>query len=227
MRSISALESLSAKTISANSPVPRSRKSDDSLKTKSLKRTRKTNRESPSKPSTKRLKPAKQTRNRVPLPQRERILQKLVAGKSIVEISTEEKRDRGTISKIAHGPEMEEFVRTMRERFYGLGHDAISAVQHALTVGRDGRLGFQILATLGVIPSHEARQLLAARQAAAGESEDERVKKIIAQLVESVVERAANYGMRDPELEKDLEKVGGKINYETAKIEPLEKKTAT
>jgi len=227
MRSTSPLESLSAKTISANSTFPRSRKSDDSLKTKSLKRTRKTNCESPSKPSTNRLKPAKQTRNRVPLPQRERILQKLVTGKSIIEISTEEKRDRGTISKIAHGPEMEEFVQTMRERFYGLGRDAINAVQHALTVERDGRLGFQLLASLGVVPSPEERQLLAARQAAAGESEDERVKKIMADLTESVLERARYYGMRVPELEKELEKVGGKINYETGKIESLEEKTST
>jgi len=179
------------------------------------------------KPSANQPKPAKQTRNRVPPPQRERILQKYVAGKSIVEISVEEKRNRETISKIIRGPEMEEFVRAMRERFYALGHDAISAVRHALTEQNDGRLGFQLLVSIGVVPSPEERQLLAARQAATGESKDDRVKTLIAQYIEIAIARARDYGTRSPEFDKDLEKLGGRINYETGKIEPLEKKTST
>lgn len=131
------------------------------------------------------------------------------------------------MSKIVHGPEMEEYVRTVRERLYGLGHDAISAVQHALTVQRDGRLAFQLLASLGVVPSPEERQFLAARQAVAEESADERVKKIMADLFDGILDRVRNYGMRAPELEKELEKVGGRINYETGTIEPLEEKNAT
>jgi hypothetical protein len=157
MRSRSLCKSLSAKTNSADSTVPRSRKSDVSRKPKFLQRTGAANRESTLEAGINQHKPAKQTRNRVPPPQRERILQKFVSGKSIVEISSEENRNRETISKIVRGPEMEEFVRTMRERFYGLGLDAISAVRHSLREQNDGRLGFQLLASIGVIPSPEER----------------------------------------------------------------------
>lgn len=153
-------------------------------------------------------------------------MQKYVAGKSIVEISSEEKRNRVTISKIVRGPEMGEFVWAMRERFFGLGFDAISAVWHALREQNDGRLGFQILAGFGVIPSPEERPLLAPPRAAIGSDDDVQVRRIMTTLIEEAIQRVSLYGLRAPELDEDLEKVGGRINYETGKIEPLEKKTA-
>jgi len=217
MRSSSPLESLSTKT--ANSTVPRPRKSDGSL----LKRIQKTDSDSTSRTSANQHKPAKRTRNRVPPPQRERILQKYTNGKNIIDISKEEQRNRETVSKIVHGPEMQEYVRAMRERFYALGPAAISAVEYALTKQKDGRLGFQLLVNIGVIPSPEEGRLLAAPQVVAGDSADQGVKEIMARLIEGVIERASALGYRAPELERDLEKVGGRINYETGKVEPLEK----
>ena len=92
-------KSVSGKTGSSNSAVPRSRKSGVSLEAKSLKRTAAANSAPTPIPSTTQHKPTKSTRNRVPPPQRERILQKYVAGKSVVDISVKEKRDRETISK--------------------------------------------------------------------------------------------------------------------------------
>jgi hypothetical protein len=142
------------------------------LLTQSPKRTDKANRESTFESGANQHKPAKRTRNRVPPPQRERILQKYVEGKSITDISKEEGRNRETVAKIVRGTEMEEYVRTMRERWFGLGQDAISAVEHALTEQKDGRLGFQLLDSIGVIPSPEERRSLALNRMGHKELED-------------------------------------------------------
>jgi hypothetical protein len=172
-------------------------------------------------------KPAKRTRNRVPPPQRERILQKYIMGQSITSVSKQERRNRETVGKIVRGPEMQNLVRAMRERLFRLGPDAISAVQHALTEQNDGRLGFQLLSSIGVIPSPEEKKLLTVPPVRTGNDGDAQVKNIMAALIESAIERASIFGYREPELEKDLSIIGGRINYETGKIEPLEKKTAT
>lgn len=121
-------------------------------------RSDKANRESTFESGANQHKPAKWTRNRVPPPQRERILQKYVEGKSITDISKEEGRNRETVAKIVRGTEMQEYVRKMRERWFGLGPQAISAVEHQLTEQKDGRLGYQLLESIGVIPSPEERR---------------------------------------------------------------------
>jgi hypothetical protein len=180
-----------------------------------------------SKTSTNQHNPAKRTRNRVPPPQRERILQKYVNGKSIRDISKEEQRNRETVSKIVHGPEMQEHVRAMRERWFGLAPDAISAVEHGLTEQKDGRLGFQLLASIGVIPSPQERQLLAAEQAAAGMSVMDYRERIGKGLMYGALHKAAYYEAPLREMDEQLKKAGAKFNYETCKFERLEEKATT
>ena len=99
----------------------------------------------------------KQPRTIVPPPQSARIMQRYVAGGSIREIAREERRDRATVTKIVRSDEMKAVVEKMRERYYGLGFDALDAVQHALRVRKDGGLGRQVLTDIGVIPSSEER----------------------------------------------------------------------
>ena len=106
--------------------------------------------------SANRHRPATNPRTRVPPPQRVRVLQKYSAGKSIVQIAKEERRNRETVSRIVHGEEMQEHVARMREKFYGLADLAIAAVQHALDDG-DAQIGYRILLDLGVIPTLEDR----------------------------------------------------------------------
>jgi len=198
-----------------------------SPKTKLFKRTAKGNRESTFEPGADQHNPAKQMRNRVPPPQRERILQKHVLGKSITDISKEEHRNRETVSKIVRGPEMQNLVREMRERLFGLAPDAISAVEHALAEQKDGRLAFQLLSSIGVIPSPEEKALLIAQPTEAVTDEDAGAKKIIADLIDVIIERGKNFGCPMPELEEKVKEVGGRINWEAGKLEPLEKKTET
>jgi hypothetical protein len=195
-----------------------------SLKTKSVNRTGRSNSESTLVSGANQLNPAKQMRNRVPPPQRERILEKYIAGKSLKDIGKEESRNRETVARIVHGPEMQQHVRAMRERWFGLAPAAISAVQHALTEQKDGRLGFQLLFSIGVIPTPEERQTLTVSELQTGLNEDARVKKIMADLIEVTIERARLFGFRDEKLEEDLKHVGGQINYASGALEPLGKK---
>ena len=97
----------------------------------------------------------------VPPPQSARIMQRYIGGASIREIAREEQRDRATVTKIVRSDEMQTFVQKMRERFYGLGSDALDAVQHALQKEKDGRLGRQILEDIGVVPSPAERYAMA------------------------------------------------------------------
>jgi hypothetical protein len=92
-------------------------------------------------------------------------MQRYVTGESIRQIARDEQRDRATVTKIVRSDEMNAFVQELREHYYALGTDAMDAVQHALQVERDGRLGRQLLADIGVIPSAEERYALAVEQA--------------------------------------------------------------
>src|SRR6202041_1303016 len=103
----------------------------------------------------------KKPRTIVPPPQSARIMQRYVGGESIREIARVERRDRATVTKIVRSDEMNAVVQKMRERYYGLGFDALEAVQHALQVRKDGGLGRQVLSDIGVIPSPEERYAIA------------------------------------------------------------------
>jgi hypothetical protein len=88
-------------------------------------------------------------------------MQKYIGGDSIRQIAREERRDRATVTKIVRSAEMHTFVQKMRERYFGLGFDALNAVQHNLQVQKDGRLGRQLLNDIGVIPSAQERFAIA------------------------------------------------------------------
>jgi hypothetical protein len=102
-------------------------------------------------------KPTKKTRILIPPPQVDRITQRYVAGESTRKIARGEHRDRATVTKIVRSKEMNSFVHQMRERLYGLGCDALAAVEYELRVRKNGRLGYQLLADIGVVPSSQEK----------------------------------------------------------------------
>jgi hypothetical protein len=109
--------------------------------------------------SQNRPKPAKTPEiTTIPPAQSVRIMQRYVAGQSIREISRHERRARETVTKIVRSSEMNTYVSTLRERFYGLGDDALNAVEHGLREDRDARLGYRLLMDIGVVPSPGERQ---------------------------------------------------------------------
>ena len=88
---------------------------------------------------------------------------RFIAGQGIRQISREEGRARQTVTKIVRSEKMQAYVQALRERFYGLGDDALSAVQHALQQRKDPQLAYRLLMDIGVVPSAEERHLIATR----------------------------------------------------------------
>jgi hypothetical protein len=120
---------------------------------------------------------------------------------------------------------VDDYICRLKERFYGLGDDALNAVQHAVREQGDARLAYQLLQDIGIVPSREERNSAAMQQSVAEHDEEAEVNKMMGRLIQAAVERARVFGTRCPELEADLEKVGGRINYETGMIEPIKAKS--
>jgi hypothetical protein len=215
MRSASPLAAPPGKTISSNSTAPRSQKSDDLLKTTSIQRAGTAHQTCVAETSVNQHKPAKRTRNRVPPPQRERMLQKYVAGKSVALIAREEHRNRETVTRIVRGDEIQELVQRMRAEFYGLAFDAIEAVRHTLQQQKDGRVGYRLLMDIGAIPRPEeaeanafqARQPdpeeLTTYERIAAQDESGRINPWQLALVKIAEERDAIYGTSSLSLTTD------------------------
>jgi hypothetical protein len=155
--------------------------------------------------STKRL------RTIVPPPQSARIMQRYVGGDSIREIARAEKRDRATVTKIVRSDEMNAVVQEMRERYYGLGFDALDAVEHTLQVRKDGGLGRQVLADIGVIPSPEERYAITSRpdkatltpfEIAVAEDENGQINRVAYGMACAIEESARCFGTPLPTAEE-------------------------
>jgi hypothetical protein len=127
--------------------------------------------------------------------------------------------DRATVTKIVRSDQVGDYICKLKERFYGLGDDALDAVQHALREQKDARLGFQLLATIGAVPS--AMELERLQTVQATSDEEGAVREMGLRLLGCAMERARVYGHDLPELKEDLRKVGGRFNRKTGKIEPL------
>ena len=164
-------------------------------------------------------KPAKSTRNRIPPPQRVRVLQKYASGKSIVEISREENRNRESIAKIVHSDEMRDHVHRMREAFYGLADSALFALRHALEVEQDGQLAYRILTDIGVVPTAIERQQIQTR--AVSQDEENAVLTIAAKLFAGGIAKLRFIGRDTTKEENDLAKAGGRVDAE-GRIVPIE-----
>jgi hypothetical protein len=169
--------------------------------------------------STTRHKPAKRSRNRVPAPQRERILQKHVTGKSIVEISREENRNRETVARIVHSDEMRELVSRMREKFFGLAESALSTVEEAVEEKKDAQLAYKILLDTGIVPTLADRMRILAPSEPI--NEQAAVYRIMAQFVGQGIAKRRAYGYDPTEYEQRLADAGGRVD-ENGKIVPIE-----
>ena len=155
----------------------------------------------------------KKPRTIVPPPQSVRIMQRYAGGESIRQISREEQRDRATITKIVRSDEMQGFVQKMRERFYGLAFDAMSAVQHSLRQQNDPRLAYRLLCDLGIVPSAGERYSIATQppsidksamtplELAMAEDEDGRINRVAHGAACVIEESARVFGTELPTAE--------------------------
>ena len=175
-----------------------------------------------------RMKPktTKEIHFHVPAPQRERIVKRFVAGDAIRKISRDEHRSRGTVSRIVNSTEVQSYVQNLRAEYYGLGDEAMDSVRRALRQCTDGKIAYQLLADIGVVPDQKDRERLDVTPLAASDEEAE-VQAIMGQLIQCAVYRAATFRTSLGEMGKDLEAAGGRINYQTGSIEPIDPKQST
>jgi hypothetical protein len=136
---------------------------------------------------------AKKPRTIVPAPQSARMIQRYVDGQSIRQIAREERRDRATVTKIVRSEEVQVFVQKMRERFYGLAFDAMSAVEHSLQQQNDARLGYRILSDIGIVPSAGERYSIATQPPSIDKSTMTPLELAIAENEDGSINRVA-YG---------------------------------
>ena len=138
-------------------------------------------------------------------------MQRYVAGYSIRQIARAEQRDRATVTKIVRSDEMNAVVQNMRERYYGLGFDALDAVQHTLRVRKDGGLGRQVLTDIGVIPSPEERYAIASQpekatlnpfEVAVAEDENGQINRVAYGMACAIEESARYFGTALPTAEE-------------------------
>jgi hypothetical protein len=141
-------------------------------------------------------KSTKKSRIAIPQPQATRIVQRFIAGDSIRKIARDEHRDPKTVAKIVRSEEVAEYIRKTRERFYGLGEDALDAVRRALQ-GGDARLGYQLLKDIGAIPTAEEAALQRMQQSRPM-AEGNHVKLEMWKLLTGAHERAKMYGQPVP-----------------------------
>jgi hypothetical protein len=97
-------------------------------------------------------KPAK--RQRIPVPQRIRVMQLYALGKNQTAIAKEEKLNRETVGKIVRSEEMNEFIEEMRAQFRGLSELAIAALRQQLQAnGKEAiDIAWRVLETNGIVP---------------------------------------------------------------------------
>jgi hypothetical protein len=156
-------------------------------------------------------------------PQCERIKGHFAMVMSKREVMRLEAATRGTVDPVVESKDLETGVRKMRAKLFSLGDDALLTLQAAVR-GGDSRLAFEILRSMGAIPDRSAAN--AALQLPPVEPDEQAdVDKMLIRLLKVAAARAAAFRTRCPELDPDLERVGGRLNYETGKFECIAEKS--
>jgi hypothetical protein len=155
-------------------------------------------------------KPAK--RQRIPAPQRIRVMQLYASGRNQTAIAKQEKLNRETVGRIVHSAEMNQFVEEMRARFRGLSELAIEAVRRKLQ--EDGKeaaeLGLRVLEANGIIPPKGQVANYSPEPLGAAATEDESVLKTLSAFGRIAMERARVFDCPMPELDEAVERAGVK-----------------
>jgi hypothetical protein len=154
----------------------------------------------------------------------ERIAAHFAMVKSKREVMRLEAATPGTVDPVVESKDPETHVREMRAKFFSLGDDAVLTLQAAAREG-DSRLAFDILRSIGVIPARSDANAALVQLSPVEPDEQADVDKMLVRLLKTAAERAATFRTRCPEMDADLEKVGGRINYETGTFECVPEKS--
>lgn len=150
-------------------------------------------------------KPAK--RQRIPVPQRIRVMQLYTLGRNQTSIARQEKLNRETVHRIVTGSEMNEFVEEMRARFRGLSGLAIEALRRKLEEGGKEaiEIAWRVLESNGIVALRGQAVNYTAQPLDAPASENESVSAAFARIT---LERARVFRTPLPELQEAAEQAG-------------------
>src|SRR6202008_4407443 len=95
------------------------------------------------------------TRNRIPPPQRIRVMQKYALGQNQTAIARDENLNRETVAKIVRSAEMDAYIEEKREAWRGLCDEALETIRRLLREN-DKQVAFRVLESNGVIPPEGA-----------------------------------------------------------------------
>jgi hypothetical protein len=130
----------------------------------------------------------------VPVAQQQRIVHLRQMGKSVREISRREKRHRRTVGKVllVNADRMNEHMERSRAAFLGLTTQAIETVREALEKGNVA-IAYRLLTDTGVVP--RPGEIAWSGPPNCESPEGSAKEKYIAECVETVMERAKDYGI--------------------------------
>ena len=138
-----------------------------------------------------RAKRSKKRGSYLPAPEQQRIQQQFIAGNSLRKIARDTGHHQGTIARIVKAENMQQYLAQMRERFLGLGEDAVKRVQTAIHCEKEGPwLAYELLKDIGVVPDRAA-QLQEARVPV---SEEDEIRKMAIAFVDDGMRRLKFFG---------------------------------
>ena len=110
-------------------------------------------------------------------------------------------------------------MQELRAAYYGMGQDALEALRRALRTSADGKIAYQLLADIGVVPTLEDRQ----RTGFTPNPDDEsgKPRMWIGRFIQCAIQRAIAFGESTDELEKGLENLGLRIDQKTGAVVPI------
>jgi hypothetical protein len=121
-----------------------------------------------------------------------------------------------TVTRIVRASEVQAYVQDLRAAYYGLGQDAVEALRRSLRSTTDGKIAYQLLADIGVVPDQEERQR--SRAVRTQEDEDREARVWIVKLLHCALQRRLAYGMSINEFEKDVKQLGLRIDHSAGAI---------
>ena len=127
-----------------------------------------------------------------------------------------------TVTRIVRASEVQAYVQDLRADYYGLGQDALEALRRSLRSATDGKIAYQLLADIGVVPDQDERQRC--RAVRTQEDEDREARGWIIKLVYLALQRRLTYGMPLDDFEEDVKKLGLRIDYSAGAIVEMDRR---
>jgi hypothetical protein len=127
-----------------------------------------------------------------------------------------------TVTRIVRASEVQAYVQDLRAAYYGLGQDAVEALRRSLRSTTDGKIAYQLLADIGVVPDQEERQRC--RAVRTREDEDREARAWLVKLVYCALQRRLAYGMQLDEFERDVKLLGLRIDHSAGAIVEMDRR---